>query len=187
MTSILGICGSLRQGSINAALLDAVLPMLPNASTATFDIGALPHYSEDLDTGERPQSVQRLLEAVKEADGILIVTPEYNYSVPGVLKNAIDWASRPAYRSPLAHKPIGILGASPGGVGTARAQSHLRQILGGTVSRVFPHPDLLVGGAKAKFSETGELVDERTKEHLLAYAESFVAWAYEQSAQATQA
>ncbi len=179
MTTILGISGSLRSASFNTALLKNVLGYMEAGSGVTThmaNIGSLPHYDGDLDGEEKPASVARLIDEVSRASALLIVSPEYNYSVPGVLKNAIDWVSRPAYRSPLAHKPVGIMGASLSPVGTARAQSHLRQILGGTVSTVFPYPDMLVGGAGARFDAQGSIVDESTISHLQRYAEAFVPW-----------
>ncbi len=176
-TSILGISGSLRASSFNSALLRAAFESVGNdVELVIAEIGDLPHYNSELDGDDRPAAVSRLLEEVQAASALLIVTPEYNYSIPGVLKNAIDWVSRPAYRSPLARKPTGILGASMSPVGSARAQSHLRQILGGTVTAVFPHPDFLVGAAHTKFDAGGTLTDEATREHLTKYVSAFMKW-----------
>jgi len=140
------------------------------------EIGDLPHYNSELDGDTKPAAVSRLSEQVQAASALLVVTPEYNYSIPGVLKNAIDWVSRPAYKSPLAQKPTGILGASMSPVGTARAQSHLRQVLSGTVTPVFPHPEFLVGAAHTKFDVEGNLTDEATREHLAKYVSAFLKW-----------
>lgn len=177
MKKILGISGSLRSASFNTTLLRATINAIGEAAQVEIaDIGSLPHYNGELDADVRPDSVSRLIGQVQDADALLVVTPEYNYSIPGVLKNAIDWVSRPAYRSPLAHKPTGILGASMSPIGSARAQSHLRQIFGGTVTPVFPYPDVLVGAAHTKFDSDGTLTDQSTREHLGTYAEAFLAW-----------
>lgn len=175
--SILGISGSLRRGSFNSALLRAAVECVgSDAEVVIAEIGDLPHYNGDLDGDDKPAAVARLIEQVQAANALLIVTPEYNYSVPGVLKNAIDWLSRPAYRSPLAQKRTGIIGASMSPVGSARAQSHLRQILGGTITPVFPYPDFLAGAAHTKFDAEGTLTDEATREHLAKYVSAFLKW-----------
>jgi chromate reductase len=109
------------------------------------------------------------------SDGVLLATPEYNYGIPGVLKNAIDWVSRPAYRSVLLGKPIAIIGASPGAVGTARAQAQLRQVLARTLSEVFPHPDFLLARARERI-EGRALVDERSRSLLREMLERYVSW-----------
>ncbi len=174
---ILGLCGSLRVASLNRALMRHVGAAFGDAGQLhTVDIGALPHYNADLDGERKPEAVAELRAAVEQSDALLIVTPEYNYGIPGVLKNALDWASRPAYRSPLAGTPTAMLGASPGAVGTARAQAQLRQILAGTLTPIFPYPEVLVGGAGAKFDERGALVDPRTAEHLERFAKAFLDW-----------
>ena len=175
--NILGISGSLREKSLNRALLRAALERIGSAAEVSeADIGSLPHYNSDIDGDQKPHSVQRFIDQVNRADALLIATPEYNYSFPGVLKNAIDWASRPAYRSPLAKKPTGILGASMSPVGSARAQSHLRQVLSGTVTPVFPYPDFLAGAAHTKFAASGALTDASTEEHLAKYVDAFLQW-----------
>jgi len=175
--SILGISGSLRASSLNSALLRAAFDSVGSETDFVIaEIGDLPHYNSDLDNDYKPAAVSRLIEQVQAASALLIVTPEYNYSIPGVLKNAIDWVSRPAYQSPLAQKPTGILGASMSPIGSARAQSHLRQILGGTVTPVFPYPDFLVGVAHTKFDAKGELTDVATREHLAKYVSAFLKW-----------
>ena len=175
--SILGISGSLRASSLNSALLRAAFESVgSDADVVIAEIGDLPHYNSELDGDGKPAGVSRLIEQVQAASALLIVTPEYNYSIPGVLKNAIDWVSRPAYHSPLAQKPTGILGASMSPVGSARAQSHLRQILGGTVTPLFSYPDFLVGAAHTKFDAEGTLTDEATREHLAKYVSAFLKW-----------
>jgi len=168
------IAGSLRKASINRGLLRAAEELAPES--VTFDplsIGDIPHYDADID---KPASVVALEAGIADADALLIVTPEYNYSVPGVLKNAIDWASRPAYQSVFAGQKTAIMGASFSTVGTARAQGHLKQILLGMAAPVFPYPEVLVGQAKSRFDAEGNLTDPGTKEVLGRFVAAFVAW-----------
>jgi chromate reductase len=125
---ILGISGSLRQASLNTAALRACATLLPVGFTFSLaDLSEVPLYNEELRVQGLPQSVQQLREQINAADAIVIATPEYNYSFPGVLKNAIDWASRPPDQ-PFDGKPIALMGATPGGLGTSRAQYQLRQV-----------------------------------------------------------
>jgi chromate reductase len=174
---ILGLAGSIRRESFTRRLLKEVELTLASEDTlSTFDIGTLPHYNGDLDGDTRPDAVNELIATIKDVDGLFFVTPEYNYAIPGVLKNAIDWASRPAYTSCLAHKPTAIMAASPSPVGGARALANLRQILGGTVTDMFPHPEFLVARVHEKFGKEG-LSDASTKEHLERYVRNFVDWA----------
>src|SRR5579859_2585336 len=127
-TKVLGIAGSLRKGSYNKLALRAAVELKPaDMEIESFDIAPIPLYDEDLRERGFPPVVQDLREKIRSADALLIVTPEHNYSMPGVLKNAIDWASRPP-QQPLNGKPAAIMGASTGRLGTARAQYHLRQI-----------------------------------------------------------
>jgi chromate reductase len=160
--TIVGISGSLRKASYNSALLRAAAKLLPEGVTLdTYDgLRELPHYDADLDGADAPASVVDLRNRVSAADGLLIATPEYNYSIPGVLKNAIDWASRPPGRSALQHKPIAIMGASGGLLGTVRGQLALRDVLHGTHSPVVRRPEVFLGGAASKFDEQGNLTDE---------------------------
>jgi len=136
---ILRIAGSLRKGSLNRALLRAAVDLCrQGARIVPHEIGDLPLYDADIDGDTKPEPVTRLKEAIAAADAILYVSPEYNYGVPGVLKNAIDWASRPGYRSVLAQKPSAIVGASESIVGTARGQGQLKLVLLGMLSVVYP-------------------------------------------------
>lgn len=175
---VLGIAGSLRKASFNRGLLAAAVELAPaGMSIETFDLAGIPFYDQDLDTDElRPAEVTRFKEAIRDADAVLIATPEYNHSIPGVLKNAIEWASRPPGRSVLADKPVAIMGASTGAVGTARAQSHLVVILRAAGGLVMPHPGVLVANAREKFSADGRLIHQPTRDFLASFLEDLVAW-----------
>jgi len=145
---IVAFAGSLRRGSFNRALIHAALELAPEGMTVEqIEIGELPFYNADVEAEGDPPSVPAFKSALRQADGILIATPEYNYSVPGVLKNAIDWASRPPGKSVLNRKPAAIMGASVGATGTARAQYHLRQIF--VFLNMFPidQPEVMIGNA----------------------------------------
>lgn len=172
-TRILGLSGSLRSASMNTALLRYLGTCFPDGVVLDiYDYEAVPLYSGDLDP---PPSVEALKAAIGAADGVLIATPEYNYSVPGVLKNAIDWASRPAYRSVFLGKPTGVVSASASFVGGARAQQHLKTILLGMGTPVYAAPELLVGAGQTKITH-GVLTDETTQGFARAYATGFAAW-----------
>ena len=125
----------------------------------------LPLYNEDLHEQGDPAVVIKLKEQIRKADAVLIVTPEYNYSVPGVLKNAIDWVSRPP-EQPFNGKPVAIMGASPGKIGTARAQYHLRQIFVCLNAAVLNKPEVMVGGVMGAFDDNGQMIDQSTREHV---------------------
>ena len=157
---VLGISGSLRKGSFNAAALRAAQKLAPAGVTVdTFDIAPIPLYNEDVKAQGFPPPVQELRDRIKAADALLIVTPEYNYSIPGVLKNAIDWASRPP-EQPFQDKPIAIMGASPGLLGTSRAQYHLRQCFVFLNARLVTQPEVMIAQASQKFDADGNLTDE---------------------------
>jgi chromate reductase, NAD(P)H dehydrogenase (quinone) len=175
--SVAVFAGSLRRESHNRALAQAVREMAPPALAVTIEeIGAIPLYNFDVERAAFPEAVTRLKAALRAADGTLIVTPEYNFSVPGVLKNAIDWISRPPGDAALRGKPVGVLGASPGAVGTARAQFHLRGVLANLNAIVMPQPSVVVAGAAQKFDAAGRLTDEETRKHVRAYLEAFARW-----------
>jgi chromate reductase, NAD(P)H dehydrogenase (quinone) len=175
---VLGIAGSLRKKSFNRALLRAARELLPDGVTLVeHDLRALPLYDADLDVDGGPAEVREFKAAIAAADALLIASPEYNYGVPGVLKNAIDWASRPGFRSVLVGKPAAIMGASGGAVGTARMQVELRHLLMGVLALPFPHPDVLVGNAAQKFDAELRLTDERTREFLKKMLAGFVVFA----------
>jgi chromate reductase len=158
---IIGISGSLRQASYNTALLQAAMELAPqNMSIKPANID-LPLYNDDVREQGYPASVDHFRKQIARADGVLIATPEYNYSVPGVLKNAIDWASRPPDQ-PFEKKPVAIMGVSPGRIGTARAQYHLRQSFVFLNAAVINRPEVMVGGVDG-FDETGQLTDSTTR------------------------
>ncbi|MFT4413031.1 NADPH-dependent FMN reductase [Fredinandcohnia humi] len=158
---IVGICGSIRKESINKALLLQAEQFLPDDSKLVLaDISGLPLYNSDLESN-MPVSVYKLAELVANADAVLISCPEYNSSVTGVLKNALDWLSRPAVNTPLVNKPVAIMGATPGVLATIRAQMHLREILFALNMDLVRRPELLIGQANGKFNEIGKLTDER--------------------------
>ena len=174
---ICGIAGSLRAGSLNRALLRAAQALAPaGLAIEIFDLIDVPLYNGDVEAAGEPDGVARLKQAIAAADGVLMVTPEYNHGVPGVMKNAVDWASRPARGAPLGGKPVAILGASPGQTGTARGQSQLRQAFEFTNSYCMPQPELLVFKAHEKFDAAGNLTDETTAQYLAAYLVAFAAW-----------
>jgi chromate reductase len=158
---IVGFCGSIRKDSINKALLLQASKLLPSYYRFTLaDISQLPHYNQDLEN-DLPASVRELAQLAQSADAFLISTPEYNYSVPGVLKNALDWLSRQFVGTPLASKPVAIMGATPGMFGTARAQVHLRDILFGLNMSPVNRPEVLVTQGDKKLDvHNGVLTDE---------------------------
>jgi len=173
---ILGIAGSLRQKSYNRALLRAATQIAPEgAAIDIFEIDGIPPFSED-DEKNPPEKVTELKRRIRESDAILFVTPEYNYSIPGVLKNAIDWASRPYGDSAWAGKPAAIMGASTGRIGTARAQYHLRQVM--VFLNMYPlnQPEVMVGAANERFDTIGNLTDEQTREYVRLLVENLVEW-----------
>ncbi len=174
---IVGISGSLRKGSYNTALLMAAMENLPGkARMEIFTCEGIPLYNPDLDGEEKPAPVSRLRDAVTESDAVLFATPEYNHSIPGVLKNTIDWLSRPGFKSPMAGKPAGMVSASKSFLGGARAQEHLKQILDSLLSPLFPSTECLVGTAPEKFDGNGTLVDKNTLMFLRKYLEGFENW-----------
>jgi chromate reductase len=175
--NILGISGSLRKGSWNTAALRAVAARLPEGvGLAIAEIGDLPLMNQDLEQdGKYPEPVERFRAQVLAADALLFATPEYNASIPAPLKNAIDWASRPA--NTFAGKPAAIIGVAGGLLGTARAQYPLRQILGVLSVQLLGQPEVFIGGAGAKFDADGKLTDQGTLEFLDKMVAAFVTFA----------
>jgi chromate reductase len=173
---ILGIAGSLRRQSYNRSALRAAAQLVPpDATIDIFELDGIPGFNEDEEKNP-PAQVVELKKRIRAADAILIVTPEYNYSVPGVLKNAIDWASRPYGDSAWTGKPAAIMGASIGTIGTARAQYHLRQIF--VFLNMFPlnQPEVMIGNAAGRFDANGNLTDETTKKFIRQLLENLVQW-----------
>ena len=172
MTRLLVMVGSLRAASSSAALAQALVGRLPQGAAAHFArIDTLPHYCADHDGGA---PVALLRDQIAQSDGVLFVTPEYNYSVPGVLKNAIDWASRPAYASVFKDKPCFVISVSGGALGGVRAQSHLKYILNGMLASVFAHQEVVVSEAPKKMTD-GAFTDEPTLEFASVAIERWVA------------
>jgi chromate reductase len=173
---ILGIAGSLRKRSYNRATLVAAQQLTPEgAEIEIFDLEGIPLFNQD----NEHEPVGRVMEfkaKIRAADAILFATPEYNYSVPGVLKNAIDWASRPPGDNAWAGKPVAIMGASGGPLGTARAQYHLRQMFVTLDMKAVNKPEVMIGSAKERFDEAGSLTDEKTRALIRKLLESLVAW-----------
>jgi chromate reductase len=175
--SILGFAGSLRQGSYNRALLRAALELLPgDASLAIFELDGIPPFNQELE-GSPPEKVKEFKRKIKAADALLIATPEYNYSVPGVLKNAIDWASRPYGDNAFEGKPVAIMSASTGMLGGARAQYHLRQSFVFLNMHPVNKPEVLVTFAPQKFDSEGRLLDEQARKFIAELLATLVAWA----------
>jgi chromate reductase len=174
--SILGFAGSLRKGSYNKSLLRVALEMLPeDAKLEIFDLEGIPPFNQDMEN-QPPEKVKEFKAKIRAADAILIVTPEYNYSIPGVLKNAIDNASRPYGDNPFDGKPVAIMGASIGMLGTARAQYHLRQSL--VFLNMYPlnQPEVMVPFAQEKIDQNGQVTDQKTREKIRELVEALVIW-----------
>jgi chromate reductase len=173
---ILGFAGSLRAGSYNKALLRAAIDLLPEDVTLEiFDLIGIPAFNQDIEM-DMPTKVKEFKSKIREADALLIATPEYNYSVPGVLKNAIDWASRPYGDNSFDGKPVALMSASPGMLGGVRAQYHLRQSF--VYLNMYPvnGPDVIVNFAQQKFDSNGNLVDDNTKTFLGQLLQNLVNW-----------
>jgi chromate reductase len=175
--AVLGVSGSLRKASFNTALLRAAIELAPEGvRIETAEIGDVPPYNDDVRAVAFPQPVMRLREQVARADAILVVTPEYNYSLPGVLKNAIDWASRPP-NQPFAGKALGMMGVSGAMSGTMRAQYHLRQVAVFLDMHPINKPEVFVRNAQTVFDESGRLVDDEARKIVRQYIEALAAWA----------
>ena len=173
---ILGFAGSLRKDSYNKSLLRAALELVPkDAELETFDLEGIPPFNQDLEN-QPPEKVKEFKAKIRAADAILIVTPEYNYSIPGVLKNAIDCASRPYGDNAFEGKPVAIMGASIGMLGTARAQYHLRQSF--VFLNMYPinQPEVMVPFANDKIDKNGSVTDQKTRDKIKELLEGLVAW-----------
>ena len=174
--TILGFAGSLRKDSYNKALLRAALELAPKgAKLELFDLEGIPPFNQDLDN-QPPQKVKEFKTKIRAADAILIATPEANYTLPGVLTNAMNWASRPYGDNAFEGKPVAVMGASVGMLGTARAQYHLRQSF--VFLNMYPinQPEVLVPFAQEKVDKEGKVTDSKTREKIGQLLESLVAW-----------
>jgi chromate reductase len=177
--TILGIAGSLRKGSYNRAALRAAQQLVPeSAKIEIFELDGIPPFNQDEEKNP-PEKVVQLKARARAADAILIVTPEYNYSVPGVLKNAIDWASRPYGDSAWNGKPVAVMGASAGVFGSARAQYHLRQMF--VFLNMYPvnQPEVMIPQAQQRFDANGNLTDEASRKLIRQLLENLVAWTHQ--------
>jgi chromate reductase len=173
---MLGFVGSLRQGSYNKALMRAALELLPeDATLEVFDLEGIPPFNQDLEN-QPPQIVRDFKAKIKNADALLIASPEYNYSIPGVLKNVIDWASRPYIDKVFDGKPVAIMSASTGRLGGARAQYHLRQSF--VFLNMYPinHPEVMLPFAPQNVDENGRLTNEETRQLIRQLLEELVRW-----------
>ena len=174
--SILGSAGSLRKNSCNKALLRVAEELMPeNVRLEILDLEGIPPFNQDFQD-QPPQKVREFKAKIKAADAILIATPEYNYSMLGVLKNAIDWASRPPTDNAWEGKPVAIMGASTGRLGTARAQYHLRQCF--VVLDMYPlnYPEVMVPYAQQSFGENGKFKDQKARELIAELLRNLVEW-----------
>jgi chromate reductase len=174
--SILGFAGSLRNGSYNRALLRVAADLVPkDVKLDIFDLEGIPPFNQDLENS-MPEIVKKFKAKIRSADAILIATPEYNYSLPGVLKNAIDWASRPYGDNSFDGKPVAVMSASIGMLGGARAQYQLRQVFVFLNMHPLNQPEVLVTFANQKFDDKGKLTDEKTKEFIKQLLQALVVW-----------
>jgi chromate reductase len=175
---VAGIAGSLREGSLNKGLLRAAAELAPAGMEIKIytRLGDIPPYNDDVFQKGDPEPVADLKGFIRDADAMLISTPEYNYGVPGVLKNAIDWASRPAGKSALNRKPAAIMGCSPGLGGTIRAQHALRQTFVFTETHVMSQPEIKIPSAAPLFDASSNLTDETTRQHVKKFLDAFALW-----------
>ncbi len=174
------ICGSLRKASYNRIIAETLPKLDDSVQFLQIEIGELPLFNEDLEVDGDPTTVTQFKQAIKQVDGLIIVSPEYNSGVPGVLKNAIDWASRPTKTSVLINKPVGIIGATPGGMGTAFAQIQLRQSLEQIHVQVLPFQKMLISQVHTKIDiEQRALTDEKTNTYLNRYLKQFIEWMHQ--------
>ena len=174
---VLGIAGSLRAKSFNLGLLYAAQELAPAGITIDiFDISTIPLFNQDLEAQGEPEPVAAFKSAIRGSNALLIATPEYNYGMPGGLKNALDWASRPPGKSAIVDMPVAIMGATPGTGGTARAQLQLRQTLAAMKALVLVQQEIFVASAHQKFNEEGLLTDEDTRKYIRKLLEALNDW-----------
>lgn len=175
---VAGICGSLRAASMNKDLLRAAADLAPAGMEILIysRLGEIPPYNDDVFTSGDPEPVADMKTFIGAADAMLIVSPEYNYGVPGVLKNAIDWASRPSGKCVLNRKPAALMGCSPGLGGTIRCQHALRQSFVFTETHVMSQPEIKIPAAAALFDASGRLTDDNTRQHVRKFLDAFAVW-----------
>lgn len=175
---IVALVGSTREQSYNRGLLLTAMLLQPDdVHIVEFPVQSLPFFNPDHADAEQLPTVQDYREALRRADGVLVCTPEYAYSIPGVLKNALDWASTPKGRSPLRGKPVGIASASIDRTGTVRAQMHLRQVFQSMHAITIPEPEVYITFAEDKFNALGELTDQTGRDHIRLLVEKLADWA----------
>lgn len=170
------LTGSFHSASRTQRLARAMVALLPGHRCVIPDLAALPFYCEDLNR-DRPAVVREFIELVTDSDAIVCVTPEYNHSIPAVLKNAIDWASRPAFASPLKGRPATVVTQAEGPVGGARAQAHVKLVLDATLALVFPSHEMMIAGVDNVLDAGGEVVDAAVRRRLQRHLDTFVAFA----------
>ncbi|MEH7086425.1 NADPH-dependent FMN reductase [Neobacillus drentensis] len=177
MTKTIGlICGSLRKNSYNRIIAQSLTELDDSHQFRWIEINDLPLFNEDLEISV-PETVTSFKSAIQDVDGIIIISPEYNSGIPGVLKNALDWASRPRESAVLSRKPVGLIGATPGGLGTAFAQLQIRQVLEAMQVHVLPFQKVLISQVHKKIdSDQKVLTDEQTKRYLQQYLHQFIQW-----------
>ncbi len=173
--NLLGFSGSLRSGSLSTRVLHTLPSVSADKADITiFNIAGIPLYNQDTEDAGLPDSVQKFKDAISASDGLVIVTPEYNYGISGVLKNALDWASRPGYDSPLKDKPVLMIATSPAITGGVRAIQQLRQTLSATLSKVVAVPEIVIGQVDKKI-ENGALTDETSLKYIKSGIDALVA------------
>ena len=173
---LLGLVGSLRKGSYNKALMRTAMQLLPEGVTMdVFDLAKIPPFNQDLERTP-PEVVKQFKAKIRAADALFIASPEYNYSIPGVLKNAIDWASRPSSENAFDGKPVAVMSASIGRLGGARMQYHLRQVF--VFLNMYPinRPEFMLSNAENSFDDEGNLTDEGTRQRLKELLEALATW-----------
>ena len=175
---VAGICGSLREASFNKGLLHAAMELAPAGMEISIytRLGEIPPYNDDVFQKGDPEPVADMKKFVGGADALLISTPEYNYGVPGVLKNAIDWASRPSGNCVLNRRPAALMGCSPGLGGTIRCQHALRQTFVFTETYVMLQPEIKIPSVTPLFDSAGRLSDENTRQHIKKFLDAFLLW-----------
>lgn len=173
---VLGIAGSLRKGSYNKSALRAAMNLAPaGMEIEAFDLEGIPPFNQDNEQNP-PARVSELKAKIRSSDAVLFVTPEYNHSIPGVLKNAIDWGSRPYGDNSWGGKPVAVMGASNGRIGTARSQNHLRQVLLAVNMHALNRPDILIADAPSQFDDQGNLLNDTTKGLIVKLLNNLIDW-----------